>query len=264
MSLRVNQQQQDRDDYLQKLAEKDIAASAIPLLHQGLELANPTGVEQLPGFSTGAASVQDGAAQLATELLQPQAGERILDACAAPGGKTAHMLESQPDIKQLVAIDIEQHRLELIAENLQRLGLAAKLICANAAEPDAWWDGQPFDRILLDAPCSATGVIRRHPDIKLLRRADDIPALQAIQHKLLQQLWPLLKQGGMLLYATCSVLPEENHQQIQRFLTEQTDAKLQPIEADWGRTTPAGRQILPGEDNMDGFFYAMLYKTGNE
>lgn len=190
-------------------------------------------------------------------------GEHILDACAAPGGKTAHILESQAGLKELVAIDIEQARLARVTENLQRLGLSATLSCADAAKPETWWDGQPFDRILLDAPCSATGVIRRHPDIKLLRRAEDIPALQAIQHKLLRQLWPLLKQGGMLLYVTCSVLPEENHRQITRFLAEQTDAKICPIEADWGRPTPTGRQILPGENDMDGFFYATLFKTGD-
>lgn len=264
MSLRVNRQQQSRADYLKTLAEKDITAFAIAHTSQGIQLGSPAGVEQLPGFDTGAVSVQDGAAQLAVELLQPQAGERLLDACAAPGGKTAHILESQPRLKELVAVDIEQARLDKITENLQRLGLQATLICGDAAEPVDWWDGQAFDRILLDAPCSATGVIRRHPDIKLLRRADDIPALRAIQYKLLQQLWPLLKQGGMLLYATCSVLPEENQQQIGRFLTEQSDARLRPIEAEWGRVTPAGQQILPGEDNMDGFFYARLYKTGKQ
>lgn len=263
MSLRVNRKKNNREDYLQKLADKDITASALTHLKHGLQLATPTGVEQLPGFDAGEVSVQDGAAQLAAELLQAKAGERILDACAAPGGKTAHILESQAGLKEVLAIDIEQTRLDKVAESLQRLGLSATLVCADAAEPDDWWDGQPFDSILLDAPCSATGVIRRHPDIKLLRRADDIPALQAIQHKLLRQLWPLLRQGGMLLYATCSVLPEENQQQIDRFLTEQPDAKLQPIEVDWGRATPAGRQILPGEDNMDGFFYAILYKTGS-
>ncbi len=261
MSLRVNQQKTGRDDYLHKLAKKELSASALPYVLHGIQLNAPTGVEQLPEFSAGMASVQDGAAQLAAELLQAKAGERILDACAAPGGKTAHILESQAALKEVVAIDIEQTRLDRVAENLQRLGLSAKLICADATEPDSWWDGQAFDRILLDAPCSATGVIRRHPDIKWLRRAEDILALQAIQHQLLQRLWPLLKQGGMLLYATCSVLPEENDRQIARFLNEHADAKLQSIEANWGRSTPAGRQILPGEENMDGFFYAVLCKT---
>ncbi len=148
-----------------------------------------------------------------------------------------------------------------MTENLQRLGLQARLVCDDASEPASWWDGRAFDRILLDAPCSASGVIRRHPDIKLLRRESDIPTLVVLQHKLLQRLWPLLKSGGMLLYATCSVLPEENHLQIQQFLAEQPDARLQTVAADWGRTMPAGRQILPGEEEMDGFYYACLQKT---
>ena len=264
MSLRVNRQKGDRAAYLAQLAEKAIPARALPHVRDGIELDHATGVEQLPDFDSGAASVQDGAAQLAAELLQAQPGDRILDACAAPGGKTAHILESEPALQAVIAVDIEQKRLDRVNENLQRLGLTAQLVCGDAAEPASWWDGQPFDRILLDAPCSATGVIRRHPDIKCLRRDDDIPNLQQLQQKLLQQLWPLLKQGGMLLYATCSVLPEENHQQISHFLANQADARLQPIEAEWGRDTPAGRQILPGEDNMDGFFYAMLYKTANK
>lgn len=261
MSLRVNRRKTDREAYLQTLAERGLAASALPHTQAGIRLSQPTGVEHLPGFAAGEVSVQDGAAQLAAQLLQARPGERVLDACAAPGGKTAHILESQPDLTELVAIDNDPDRLARVTETLQRLNLSTSLVCADAAETGQWWDNRPFDRILLDAPCSATGVIRRHPDIKLLRRATDIPALQAGQYKLLQRLWPLLKQGGMLLYATCSVLPEENQHQIERFLAEHTDARLQPIEAPWGRPTPAGRQLLPGDEDMDGFFYAVLLKT---
>ena len=261
MSLRVNRRRLSRDDYLARLTKQNIAARALPWTQQGIQLQQAVPVEALPGFAEGDVSVQDGAAQLAAELLATGAGEAILDACAAPGGKTAHILESQPELQEVVAIDVEPQRLERVTENLQRLGVQARLVCDDASEPARWWDGQPFDRILLDAPCSASGVIRRHPDIKLLRRETDIPTLMALQHKLLRQLWPLLKSGGMLLYATCSVLPEENHLQIQQFLAEQADARLQTIEADWGRTMPAGRQILPGEEEMDGFYYACLRKT---
>lgn len=261
MSLRNNQCQQSRDDYLKKLQEQNLEAHALPYVSDGIQLTRPVPVESLPGFSEGTVSVQDGAAQLAAILLNTQPGERVLDACAAPGGKTVHILEACSELDELVAIDIESERLERVTENLQRSGLNANLICADVAEPDSWWDGKLFDRILLDAPCSASGVIRRHPDIKLLRRVEDIAALTTLQHKLLRQLWPLLNQGGMLLYATCSVLAEENHLQIQQFIAEQPDAQLQTIEADWGRAMPAGRQILPGNEEMDGFYYACLFKT---
>jgi 16S rRNA (cytosine967-C5)-methyltransferase len=230
-----------------------------------LTLKQPLDVHELPDFKTGLCSVQDASAQLAAIILDAKPGETILDACAAPGGKTAHILESQPELGRLVALDIEENRLTAIHENLARLDLHADVICGDASKPDGWWDGNFFDRILLDAPCSATGVIRRHPDIKLLRRADDIPHLVTIQQQILDQLWPLLKPGGMLVYATCSILPQENTQQIEQFLARQTDAKHIDIEADWGINTKAGRQILPGVNQpdvygMDGFFYATLYK----
>ena len=205
--------------------------------------------------------MQDCAAQLAAELLDAQPGERILDACAAPGGKTGHILERQGELGELVALDIDQQRLQRIEDNLRRLGLRATLLCGDARQPEGWWDGKPFDRILLDAPCSATGVIRRHPDIKLLRRPSDITELQQRQQQILTALWPLLRPGGMLLYATCSVLPQENAQQVARFLQHTPDARLAPVSGDWGRTTGAGQQILPGEDQMDGFFYAPILKT---
>jgi 16S rRNA (cytosine967-C5)-methyltransferase len=218
-------------------------------------------VSELPGFGDGLISVQDQAAQLCANLLNPQAGERVLDACAAPGGKTAHLLEVCPEL-ELTALDISAKRLVKVEENLQRLGLTARIRQGDARQLGDWWDQQPVDRILLDAPCSATGVIRRHPDIKLLRRADDIKKLVETQAQMLSTLWPLLKTGGMLLYSTCSILAEENDQQIQRFIQNNDDAREQPIHAEWGHARPVGRQILPGEDDMDGFYYALIYKTG--
>lgn len=261
MTLRVNPAQHDRETYLGLLKAKGIICE--PALHTeyGLTLAHPVRVEQLPGFSRGAISVQDAAAQLAAQLLDAQPGERVLDACAAPGGKTAHILERQPALAELVALDISEIRLQRLTEGLHRLGLKATTRTGDAAQPATWWDGQPFDRILLDAPCSASGVIRRHPDIKLLRRAEDLSQLTQTQAQILVALWPLLKPGGMLLYATCSVLQQENSQQLQRFLATHTDARSMPIKANWGHEQKAGRQILPGEDGMDGFFYACIYKA---
>ncbi len=259
MTLRVNTQHIKRDDYLQLLQDNDINATAAKYSADAIYLDQPVTVTSLPLFKEGKVSVQDEAAQLAAILLNPQKGERILDACAAPGGKTIHLLEKQNDI-ELLAIDIEQSRLERVQENLDRTRLKAQLLAANAFEPDSWWDKKSFDRILLDAPCSASGVIRRHPDIKFLRRQDDIAKLVQDQAHILAALWPLLKSGGMLLYATCSVLAEENTLQIQHFLQQNADAELQPIDSEWGQQQIAGRQILPGENGMDGFFYALIQK----
>ena len=259
MTLRVNTNYIEREKYLKLLEENSIAATAAKHSPDAIYLEKPTPVNILPLFSEGKVSVQDEAAQLAAILLNPQKGDRILDACAAPGGKTIHLLERENDI-DLLALDIEDKRLERVQENLDRTQLSAQLLAANAFEPDTWWDKKPFDRILLDAPCSASGVIRRHPDIKLLRRQDDIPKLVQDQAQILAALWPLLKSGGMLLYATCSVLAEENTLQIQHFLQENADAELQPINSDWGQQQIAGTQILPGEDGMDGFFYALIQK----
>ena len=217
---------------------------------------------QLPGFSEGRVSVQDPAAQLAVDLLAAEDGQRVLDACAAPGGKTGHLLERHEGL-QLTALDRSAARLEKVAENLDRIGLAdgARLLAADAAEPDAWWDGQRFDRILLDAPCTATGVIRRHPEIKWLRDTGQVDSALAQQRRLLDALWPLLAHGGMLLYATCSVLRAENECQVRDFAATRADAALDPIDGPWGRDTGHGRQILPGEEGMDGFFYARIRKT---
>jgi 16S rRNA (cytosine967-C5)-methyltransferase len=260
MVLRVNIQKTTRDDYLQQLLEQDIQAQAFPFNDCGVQLAQPVAVQNLPGFDDGLVSVQDGAAQLAADLLQLEAGQRVLDVCAAPGGKTAHILERQPALSELVAVDIDGERLAKVDENLQRLGLAATLVAGDALVPDGWWDGRRFDRILLDAPCSATGVIRRHPDIKQLRRAADVPQLVNLQHKILAAVWSLLESGGMLLYATCSVLPQENERQIRQFIASNQDSLLLPIAAQWGTNQPAGRQILPGQHGMDGFYYACIQK----
>jgi len=261
-SLRVNQHRITRDEYLDELAARSIEALPLPQVATGLMLKKPVAVEKLPGFSAGVVSVQDGAAQLAAGLLSLAPGQRVLDACAAPGGKTAHILEVEPEIDRLTAIDIDGRRLRRIEENLSRLSLHAELQQGDAAEPSAWWDGRPYDRILLDVPCSATGVIRRHPDIKLLRKPGDVATLVSGQARLLQALWPLLVPGGMLLYSTCSVLKDENSNQVARFLEQHADAVEAPINTAWGRRCVHGRQILPGDDEMDGFYFACLQKLG--
>jgi 16S rRNA (cytosine967-C5)-methyltransferase len=223
-------------------------------------LDKPVAVDLLPDFFEGWVSVQDTAAQLAASLLDVQAGQRVLDLCAAPGGKTAHIFESQPQLKELVAVDSDANRMQRVAENCQRLKLSPTLIVGDATQPASWWNGQLFERILVDAPCSALGVIRRHPDIKLLRRPEDIAVLQGLQRDILNAAWSLLASGGVLLYATCSVLKQENEQQIHDFLATHTDATELPIHAEWGITATHGRQILTGTAAMDGFYYARLSK----
>ncbi|NOY61702.1 MAG: 16S rRNA (cytosine(967)-C(5))-methyltransferase RsmB [Gammaproteobacteria bacterium] len=260
MTLRVNARSCSRDDYLQQLSAAGLDALPVTGAPQAITLLQPLEVERLPGFRDGWVSVQDSAAQLAAALLDLQPGQRVLDACSAPGGKACHLLELQRDIR-LTAVEMDAARMERVTENLERLQLQAECIVADATQPEMWWDGVPYERILLDAPCSGSGVIRRHPDIKQLRRAADIPALAEQQRAILDALWPLLSTGGMLLYATCSVLPRENSEQIEHFLGTHDDAQVRLIEADWGRTAGAGRQILPGEHAMDGFFYACLVKS---
>lgn len=261
MTLRVNRRRQDREAYLAELQGDGKDGEAHSIAPDAIELAAPVDVGTLPGFGEGRVSVQDAAAQLAADLLDPRPGDRVLDACAAPGGKTAHLLERCPEIAQLVAVDRDAERLDRIAENLARLNLAATLVHGDAARPESWWQGEPFDRILVDAPCSATGVIRRHPDIKLLRRQRDIAALAGLQARILDQLWPLLAPGGRLVYATCSVLAAENAAQVAAFVRRHPDALPLPLAVSWGRTAGFGRQILPGEAGMDGFFYAALTRA---
>jgi 16S rRNA (cytosine967-C5)-methyltransferase len=259
--LRVNERHGNRDAYLEKLAAMDIVAHAIPESKSGIVLEEAMDVHALPGFADGDVSVQDGAAQLAAELLMLEPGLRVLDACAAPGGKTAHIAEHEPDLAALVAVDQDDKRLLTVTENLARLKSTATCIASDVANVEAWWDKQLFDRILLDAPCSATGVIRRHPDIKLLRRADDIQNLVQEQLHLLTAVWALLKIDGVLLYATCSILPRENTGVLKEFLANNPDAKEEVIQAEWGNACEIGRQILPGMHGMDGFYYARLKKV---
>jgi len=261
MSLRVNLARLSTEQYLQQLAALAIHAVAVDGCPSALILEKPVAVELLPGFMDGLVSVQDVAAQLAANLLDVQPGQRVLDVCAGPGGKAAHILEHQPQLKELVAVDIDSSRLLRVEDTLQRLKLTATLIAGDALAPQDWWDGQVFERILLDAPCSALGVIRRHPDIKLLRRADDIETLQALQQNILHAIWPLLAPGGLLVYATCSILKQENEQQIAAFLTTHADAQEVIIEdAAWGIAGSHGRQIITGTAAMDGFYYARLFK----
>ena len=261
MVLRVNQQQGSREDYLEKLRAVGIDANATSHSAQGIVLARPVDVSALPSFEQGAVSVQDEAAQLSASLLLMETGQRILDACCAPGGKTCHILETQPNLDKLVAVELESRRMQRTEENLSRLNLSAELKVADATELDSWWDRKPFDRILLDAPCSATGVIRRHPDIKLLRKPTDIVKLAELQLQLLRRLWQTLSDGGILLYATCSILADENDLVIGKFLAETADARLQEIEADWGIKTDFGRQLFPTIDGNDGFYYSRLRKS---
>lgn len=256
MALRVNSQRQTRVGYLQSLAEAGIEAGAVAQLADAVLLTKPVPSAQLPGISTGLVSIQDLGAQAAVDYLGLQPGQRVLDACAAPGNKTAHILEREPGLAGLVAIDVDAQRLATLTANLERLGLDAEARLGDAGEPEQWWDGLPFDRILVDAPCSATGVIRRHPDIKLLRKSDDIPQFQRQQKRLLAGVWPLLAPRGRLVYCTCSVLTAENRSQIQDFLASHSDAQL------IGMPPPGDRQIRPGEANMDGFYYACLEKVG--
>ena len=259
MILRVNRRRIARPAYLARLGEAGIAARPHPLVETAVELAAPLEVGELPGFGQGLVSVQDAAAQLAAPLLGLEAGMRVLDACAAPGGKAAHILEASA--VGLVAVERDPVRLARLRETLARVGVqAAQVIQGDAARPEAWWDGRRFERILLDAPCTATGVIRRHPDIKRRRRAQD-PALRAAdQLRLLEALWPLLAQGGLLLYATCSILPQENAELVQRFLSTHRDARAATPRRYSALFAGAGGQIRPGQLGMDGFYYATLRK----
>ncbi len=259
MVLRVNNTVNSTADYIGKLKQVGIDAKPSEVVDTAIVLEKPVTVENLPGFYQGVASVQDAGAQLAAKLLNPKSGELVLDACAAPGGKTGHLLEMADGLK-IIALDADSERCNLIEDNLLRLGRKAEVICADASQPDQWWDGRQFDAILADVPCSALGVIRRHPDIKVLRYKEDILNLQQLQLSILQALWPLLKSGGRLLYCTCSLLKDENNHQIECFLAAQKDAQTLKIDERWGVSQSNGRQLLPGMYNADGFFYALLHK----
>lgn len=250
MWLRVNQQHHTTEQYRHLLQQNSIESISDQNLTSAICLVDPVPVNKLPEFEQGSVTVQDLSAQYAAYLLAPQNGETILDLCAAPGGKTTHILEIAPQA-EVLAVDIDPQRVKRINENLSRLRLHATVKVGDGTKPEEWCDGQQFDRILLDAPCSATGVIRRHPDIKWLRRDSDIDELAKLQYQILNQIWPYLKSNGILVYATCSILPNENTAQISRFLQQQTDAKLV------GDTM----QFLPTEKGGDGFFYAKLQKN---
>lgn len=262
MSLRVNRLRGDRRSYAARLAAAGIAARPIPGCDMGLTLDRPCPTHELPGFEEGLVSVQDGGAQLAAGLLDAEPGQRVLDACAAPGGKAASILERAANRLDLVAVDKSRERLESIRDTFRRLALCGEVVLADAAAPRGAWTAAGFDRILLDVPCSATGVIRRHPDIKWLRRAADIPAFCAQQARILDAAWPLLRPGGRLLYATCSVIGDENQLQIAAFLRRHPDAHERPIHAPWGRALSFGRQLLPTDGANDGFYYALVEKAG--
>lgn len=261
MWLRVNMQGISRDAYLEQLRSAGHEAQACEHAQAALKLAQAAAVTDLPGFAEGLVSVQDAAAQLAVQLLDAGKGMRVLDACAAPGGKAAHLLERDPDL-ELLALDVDATRLQRVQETFTRLGLRGQILCGDAVEPRGWWDGKLFDRILLDAPCSGTGVIRRHPDIKWLRRARDIPKLAGRQLGMLRALWPLLEPGGRLLYAVCSSLTAEGDAVIAQFLANTPDVRAKELELACGERTQHGRRIAPGDAGMDGFYYASLQKAG--
>lgn len=261
LTLRVDLRRYTPQAMIGILLEQRINATPHPVVNSAITLEKPCDVTKLEVFNKGQVSVQDAAAQLAAGILDCRSGMRVLDACAAPGGKTAHLLQYSDDL-DVVALDIDAIRLTRIEQNLARIGRRARLLCGDAANPATWYDGKRFDRILADVPCSGSGVIRRHPDIKLLRRASDIAQLVNQQKKILSALWPLLKPGGLLLYSTCSIFKDENERQMEWFVENHdkcTERSLKSVQ--WGEECSFGRQILPGEHNMDGFFYACLQKS---
>jgi 16S rRNA (cytosine967-C5)-methyltransferase len=263
MWLRVNNRQKSTPDYQ---TQNELDGNLLAGVSSALQLNKPLSIEEIPGFDKGQVSVQDGAAQLAAPWLLARGGGRVLDACAAPGGKTGHLLELLGPGGHLTAIDSDAVRLEGVRQNLDRLGQTATVLAADASKPGEWWDGEAFDRILLDAPCSATGVIRRHPDIKLLRRESDIQSLASRQSEMLDALWGLLQPSGRLLYVTCSVLAEENDEVIGKFLASHEDAQEDRVLHDYNirdlmHDKNSGFQLLPGTKGLDGFYFACLEKA---
>lgn len=257
MTLRVNLSRITLQEYAARLISAGSTARPVEGIPSALALDHPVDVRQLPGFDAGLVSVQDANAQSAAGLLDLGAGLSVLDACAAPGGKTGHLMEFEPNLS-VTAIDIDAKRLQRVRENTDRLGQVVQIYAGDAAQPTGAWADVRYDRILLDVPCSATGVMRRHPDIRLLRRGADIAALAKRQAKILNAVWPLLKPGGKLLYVTCSVIPAENEGLIESFMQSRKDAMTIPIAADWGHACGHGRQLLPGDLGGDGFYYALL------
>lgn len=258
--LRVNRSRGSRDACQAQLQQAGVEARADATLADALRIDGTVAVAALPGFEDGRLSVQDGSAQQVADALAPAAGARVLDACAAPGGKAAHLCERDPSL-QLLALDIDPRRVRRMAETFSRLGVQAQARAADATDPQAWWDGVPFDAVLIDTPCSATGIVRRQPDVLLHRRASDLEALGGLQARLLDALWPTLAPGGTLLYATCSILREENEARVSAFLARTADARVESLGDAFGHAAGDGRQRLPGEGGMDGFFYARLRKA---
>ncbi|WP_233840548.1 16S rRNA (cytosine(967)-C(5))-methyltransferase RsmB [Dyella sp. 2HG41-7] len=256
LMLRANRRRAARDVLIEQLRAAGYTADAHPWLVDGIVLPHSSDVTRMPGFSDGLFAVQDGAAQVAADLLDIHDGQRVLDACAAPGGKACHVLE-RANIS-LTAVEFDAPRAARIRQNLERLGLQADLRIGDAGDPSAWWDKQAFDRILIDAPCSATGVLRRRPDVRLHRRASDIDTLVAQQQRILAGLWPLLAPGGRLVYVTCSLLRAENEAVIAHFLKDHDDARVVPVQLPAGQPAAIGWQILPGDDDLDGMYYAVL------
>ena len=261
MHLRVNLRLNTRREYIEQLKFRKLLAVPLALMDCAIKLSRPVPVEELPGFFSGHVSIQDQGAQLAVSVLDLSAGLSVLDACAAPGGKAAHMVESEPELGKLIAIDKNPQRIALLKTTQQRLATKLQIIEADAGDIESWWNGEPFDRILLDAPCSATGVIRRHPDIKMLRQTEQMTSLMQRQATLLSGLWPLLGEGGKMVYSTCSMFKQENDFQIEKHLHRHEDAALLRIDANWGVATEYGRQTLPTNDETDGFYYAVLEKN---
>ncbi|HEX3911993.1 MAG TPA: 16S rRNA (cytosine(967)-C(5))-methyltransferase RsmB [Steroidobacteraceae bacterium] len=266
MWLRVNSRMGNTAAYLEELSAAGIAAAAEERVPYAIVLDSPCDVGELPGFAQGRVSVQDLGAQCVAFLLALEPKLRVLDACAAPGGKAALIAEREPHLSKLVTLDIDPKRLARVRDNLRRGSLDADVLSGDAADPAQWWDGTAFDRILLDAPCSGLGVIRRHPDIRLRKSPSDIDKLPALQSRLLGALWPLLAPGGRLVYVTCTVTRSENRDVVAAFLASTPDAALVPVETwegwpGFGEADPYGRQILPGEAGADGFYYAALTKA---
>jgi len=261
--LRVNRLRQSRDAYRERLRDVGIEAQIEASASDALRLDTSIAVAQLPGFIEGDVSVQDLSAQRVADALALPSGARVLDACAAPGGKAAHLLERDPALR-LIALDVDAARLDRVRNTFARLqvGASARLVAADAAQLQQWWDGTPLDAVLIDAPCSATGIVRRQPDVLLHRRESDLAPLLATQAQLLDALWTTLAPGGVLLYATCSVLKAENEAQVDAFLARTPDARAEPLDDSYGHVSGVGRQRLPGEQGGDGFFYARLRKAG--
>lgn len=263
LTLRVDTRQRGVDEVIENLAADGVEAIKHEIVTSAIELPQPRDVTSLAGFSDGLLSVQDAAAQIAAQLLVCKPGARVLDACTAPGGKATHLLQQYDDI-ELELLDSNESRLERVRQNLQRVSKSAKLLVGDASKPEEWHSGDNYDAILADVPCSASGVIRRHPDIKLLRREGDIMPLLELQRKILDALWRLLKPGGEMLYCTCSIFKEENEIQIAKFLQRHPESvEVDIVDADWGEQRPNGRQILTGSANMDGFYYALLSKSAS-